>query len=100
MGHELIFLFVIALLLFGADKLPEIARVVGKSLGEFKRMREDFEREIARTVHNAPSHDVTTRNAHPEIPQAVVHEETKVIETEPSAPVVREATHKEPYDIG
>ena len=38
--------FVIALLLFGAKKLPELARGMGKSMGEFKKAREEFEREI------------------------------------------------------
>lgn len=43
---ELIMLFVVILLLFGAKKLPELARGVGKSLGEFKRARDDFEGEL------------------------------------------------------
>jgi sec-independent protein translocase protein TatA len=34
---ELIVIFVIILLLFGARRLPQIARSVGKSLREFKR---------------------------------------------------------------
>jgi sec-independent protein translocase protein TatA len=36
---EMVMIFVIILLLFGAKKLPELAR-------EFKKAREDFEREI------------------------------------------------------
>ena len=42
----MIIVFLIVLLLFGAKKLPELARGIGKSMGEFKRAREDFEREI------------------------------------------------------
>ncbi|MEI6035320.1 MAG: twin-arginine translocase TatA/TatE family subunit [Verrucomicrobiae bacterium] len=45
-GPELIFIFFIVLLLFGAKKLPELARGLGKSLGEFKKAKEEFEREI------------------------------------------------------
>lgn len=37
---------VILFLLFGAKKLPEIARSVGKSLGEFKKARQEFEDEL------------------------------------------------------
>ena len=45
---ELVLIFVVILLLFGAKKLPELARGVGKSMGEFKKARDDFEREITR----------------------------------------------------
>lgn len=45
-GPEWIIIFVVVLLLFGAKKIPELARGLGKSMGEFKRAREDFEREI------------------------------------------------------
>jgi sec-independent protein translocase protein TatA len=46
--QEIIFIFLIVLLLFGAKKLPELARGIGKSMGEFKKAREDFEKEITR----------------------------------------------------
>ncbi|MEI6655531.1 MAG: twin-arginine translocase TatA/TatE family subunit [Verrucomicrobiota bacterium] len=46
--QDWIVILVIVLLLFGAKKLPELARGVGKSMGEFKKAREDFEREITR----------------------------------------------------
>ena len=45
---EIILIFVVILLLFGAKKLPELARGIGKSMGEFKKAREDFEHEITR----------------------------------------------------
>ena len=46
--QEMIVIFVIILLLFGAKKLPELARGVGKSMGEFKKARDEFEHEITR----------------------------------------------------
>ena len=45
-GQEMIVIFLIVLLLFGAKKLPELARGVGKSMGEFKKARDEFEKEI------------------------------------------------------
>ncbi|MBN1673718.1 MAG: twin-arginine translocase TatA/TatE family subunit [Kiritimatiellae bacterium] len=39
--QELVLILVIVLLLFGAKKLPDLARSLGKSLSEFKRGREE-----------------------------------------------------------
>lgn len=46
--QEGILIFVLILLLFGAKKLPELARGLGKSMGEFKKARQEFEDEITR----------------------------------------------------
>ena len=46
--QETIVILIILLLLFGAKKLPELARGMGKSMGEFKKAREEFEDEIAK----------------------------------------------------
>ena len=47
---ELIIIFVIALIIFGPRKLPELGRSLGKSLSEFKRasneLRSTLEEEI------------------------------------------------------
>jgi len=47
---ELMVIFVIALVVFGPRRLPEIGRSLGKTLAEFKRasseLRETFEREV------------------------------------------------------
>lgn len=47
--QEMIMIFIIILLLFGAKKLPELARGIGKSMGEFKKAKEEFEHEITRS---------------------------------------------------
>jgi sec-independent protein translocase protein TatA len=41
---ELMVIAVVALILFGPRKLPEIGRSVGRSLAEFKRASDDFKR--------------------------------------------------------
>ncbi|HWS89887.1 MAG TPA: twin-arginine translocase TatA/TatE family subunit [Pyrinomonadaceae bacterium] len=41
---ELLVIAVVALVLFGPRKLPEIGRTVGKAIGEFKRASDDFKR--------------------------------------------------------
>jgi sec-independent protein translocase protein TatA len=57
-GPEMIMIFVVILLLFGAKKLPELARGIGKSMGEFKKARDDFEREITRAEDEAQVKEV------------------------------------------
>ena len=43
---EWIFISILALVLFGPKKLPELARGLGKALGELQKAKEDFHREI------------------------------------------------------
>lgn len=43
---EWIFIGILALVLFGPKKLPELARGFGKALNELQKAKEDFHREI------------------------------------------------------
>lgn len=45
-GTEVFLIFLAVLLLFGAKKIPELARGLGKSLGEFRKAKDEFDREI------------------------------------------------------
>jgi Tat protein translocase TatB subunit len=45
-GPELLLIFVIALIVFGPRKLPEIGKSVGKMLAEFRKASNDFKRTI------------------------------------------------------
>jgi sec-independent protein translocase protein TatB len=47
---ETIFLFFLALIIFGPKKLPEIARQVGKYLNEFKRASNEFKAQIEQEI--------------------------------------------------
>lgn len=49
---ELIVILVIALIVIGPQKLPDIARSLGKGLAEFKRASDDFQRNISEEVRN------------------------------------------------
>jgi sec-independent protein translocase protein TatA len=46
-GPELIVIFAVLVLLFGAQKLPQLARALGRSMVEFRRAKEDLDREIS-----------------------------------------------------
>jgi len=43
---EMIFLFLLALIIFGPKKLPEIGRQLGRALNEFKRASNEFRAQI------------------------------------------------------
>ena len=47
-GTEMIIILLVVLLLFGAKKIPELARGMGKGIREFK----DASREIKREIEN------------------------------------------------
>ena len=47
---ETIFLFFLALIIFGPKKLPEIARQVGKMLNEFRRASNEFKAQIEQEI--------------------------------------------------
>ena len=49
-GGELIFIIFIALMLFGSDKIPEIARTMGKAMSQFKNATNEIKSEIQKGV--------------------------------------------------
>jgi len=49
-GPELLLILVLALLIFGPRKLPEIGRTVGRSLAEFRKASSDFKMSLEHEV--------------------------------------------------
>ncbi|MBD99258.1 MAG: twin-arginine translocase TatA/TatE family subunit [Verrucomicrobia bacterium] len=49
--QELIMVGIIAVLLFGSKKIPELARGVGKGIREFKNATSDIQEEIRKTTN-------------------------------------------------
>ncbi len=45
-GPELLIILLIAVLLFGANKIPKLARSSGEAIGEFQKGRQDVEEEL------------------------------------------------------
>jgi len=45
-GPEIFFVFLIVLLLFGAEKIPDIARTLGKGVREFKKATDEIKKEM------------------------------------------------------
>jgi len=71
---EMAFIFVLALLIFGPKKLPEIARQIGKMLAEFKRASNEFKWQLESEMRQIEAE--TTRER--------LIKESKAIEPPPS----------------
>ena len=69
---EIFVVVFIILLLFGAKKLPELARGMGKAMKEFKKATKDVEDDI--------------RSAMDEEPEPAPRRENKSVRTEPVSP--------------
>ncbi len=77
-GPDLIILLVIVLVLFGAKRLPELARGLGQSVNEFKKAKDEFDKEVAK-----PSISST---ASPSTPSIVESNPIDATESHPTAP--------------
>jgi sec-independent protein translocase protein TatA len=49
-GAEIVFVFFIVLLVFGADKIPSIARTLAKGMTQVRQATNDIKSEIQKTV--------------------------------------------------
>jgi sec-independent protein translocase protein TatA len=61
-GPELLIILAIAVLLFGANKLPDLARSSGQAMGEFKRGRQELEAELTAGIEDGDDIAEAERN--------------------------------------
>ena len=54
-GPDTLIIFLIVLLLFGAKKLPELAKGLGQAVREFSKAKDDFQSEISRAPEPPPA---------------------------------------------
>jgi sec-independent protein translocase protein TatA len=87
--QELIIIFVIALIIFGPRKLPELGKSLGKSIAEFKRasneLRNTLEDEIRIEEQKQPS---TAAPQPAPAPAETAPAETASAETTPTASTI------------
>jgi len=50
-GQDMLFIFLIVLVLFGAKKLPELAKGMGQAVREFNKAKDEIEREMTKPVN-------------------------------------------------
>ena len=85
---ELAVIFIVALLVFGPKRLPEIGRTLGKALGEFKRATEDLKTTIEREVQVEDQKQIASHVT--PAPQVVSRDEpVTAIPVEPASPASR-----------
>ena len=65
-GPEVLIILLIVVLLFGAQKIPKLARSTGQAMGEFKKGREEVEDELRKmqedTIGEEEEEDPMTSN--------------------------------------
>jgi len=59
--QELFWLFLIVLLIFGAKRIPEIGRSIGRGIQEFKKGMREVENELTVSDKPAPTPPAATR---------------------------------------
>jgi TatA/E family protein of Tat protein translocase len=92
---EMALILVIALLVFGPNKLPELARNLGKSLGEFRRASNDLRRSIMEADQPAqppapprgPADEVAAAALPAAAPGAIAPPPPKPAEVKPGEPI-------------
>jgi sec-independent protein translocase protein TatA len=70
-GQELILILLLVLVLFGAKKLPELARGMGQAIKEFQKAKDEFSDEL----HSASKRDVATKPAPSTVPTGALIED-------------------------
>jgi Tat protein translocase TatB subunit len=86
-AQEIFLILVVALIVFGPRKLPEIGKSVGKMLAEFRKASNDFKRTIEDEVEAERLRDLdASRNPAPPPPAAT--EDPRVVIEEPAPPAV------------
>ena len=76
-GMELAVILLIAVLLFGANKIPKLARSTGEAMGEFKKGREEVEQELKEMQDSGAQSSTETEEVRtPETNDATAETET------------------------
>src|SRR5713226_7771769 len=68
---ELILIFVVALLVFGPKKLPEIGKSLGKGLAEFKRASDELKKTIEQEIEQGKNEVSTVRDHLASVPESL-----------------------------
>ena len=76
-GGEIIPIFLIVLLLFGAKKVPELFRSLGKGVNEFRKAKNEWEQDIQDVMNQEPIEDHDFKDNQKQTAESVPTEEEK-----------------------
>jgi TatA/E family protein of Tat protein translocase len=98
--QEMLVIGVLALLVFGPSKLPELGRMVGRAMREFRRASDEFRSTVETNLHiNDPDPLPEIPAAEPVASASPLPSETEAItpEYEPAVSVATAAAPAEPF---
>jgi sec-independent protein translocase protein TatA len=61
---EILFILLSSLVRFGAERLPELARGLGQSINEFRKAREELDREVKKTAASLEVKEAPEKEPH------------------------------------
>nr|WP_286672171.1 twin-arginine translocase TatA/TatE family subunit [Halorarius halobius] len=80
-GPELLVILLIAVLLFGANKIPKLARSTGEAMGEFQKGREEVEQELNEMREGATGSETETTTTSETTTESTAETTTETDET-------------------
>ena len=96
-GQELILILVIALVVLGPKKLPDLAKSLGRAMGDFQRASQDLKREIELAGEQSEKR-ASTKQEESMTSESVVNEAAQKTDNDTKAPAEDVEKKLEPSD--
>lgn len=93
---ELVLIFVVALLVFGPKKLPDIGKSLGKGLAEFKRASDELKKTIETEIEQGKTEVASIKDTVASIPASLASAKPEPAPLQPAAPAPTSPTEGAP----
>ena len=95
--QEMLVIGVLALLVFGPSKLPELGRMVGRAMREFRRASDEFRSTVETNLHINDPDPLPPATAEPAVDVSPLPSELEPATPEPGPAPEAEPAHGEPF---
>jgi sec-independent protein translocase protein TatB len=95
---HLVIIFLVALIVLGPEKLPQIARVLGKAMADFRRVTTDFRIQIEDEMREMERHTRMQQATAPEPPSATQDSTTQLLGATPTEAPTPAVAPEKPAD--